>query len=80
MSSPFTPIAVSARSGEPLGFRWRRSWHRVTAVEERWQDAGAWWADERPSWFYRVVVEGGGVFELVSDLEGEHWWLYRVYD
>lgn len=69
-----------AAAGEPQRFRWRRHWYRVECILDQWQDQGSWWADEMPCWFFRVGVDGGGVFEVASDLDQHRWWLYRVYD
>jgi len=78
--SRWSPIAVTTRAGRPRQFGWRGRWYRVRQIHEQWQDQGAWWMEESPHWFFRVEVEGGGMFELASDLDLRQWWLYRVYD
>lgn len=78
--SRWSPIAATAPAGCPRRFSWRGRWYRVRHIHEQWQDQGAWWAEEAPHWFFRVEVEGGGIFELASDLDHRQWWLYRVYD
>jgi hypothetical protein len=73
------PITVTVVQGRPRRFYWRRRWYGITHIDEIWQDAGAWWADEAPHWFWRVA-SGSAWFELVSDLARRQWWLYRIYD
>jgi hypothetical protein len=75
----FKPVEVECRGRRPIRFRWRRQWRTITRVQEVWQDAGEWWSGEDPCWFWRVAA-GPAWFELVSDLRGRQWWLYRVYD
>lgn len=65
--------------GGPASFRWARRTHRVAAVLDSWQDIGAWWEAESEKRFWRVEVEGGGIFELWQDQAGQ-WAVYRVWD
>jgi hypothetical protein len=73
------PVEVRCEDRRPVGFRWRRSWYRITTVQEVWRDTGDWWEGEEPRWFWRVAA-GSGWFELAADGQATRWWLYRVYD
>ncbi len=74
------PVPVAERrDGAPLAFSFRGR-HRVARVLEAWREAGEWWEGHGERQVYRVETEGGGVFELLFDLERRDWTLTRNYD
>jgi len=75
-----TQIALDRRRHAPAAFRWRGRLYRITAVQECWRLVGAWWDDEGERTFFRVQVEGGGIFELCYDHRRMVWLLERVED
>lgn len=65
----------------PCRFRWRGRWYRVTELLEAWSEAGAWWDGEPELRIWRVMCEGGGVFELGEVVTAApRWTLLVAYD
>ncbi len=86
---PDRPVAVRLDSaGRPAAFRWRGRWRGVTEVVDEWVYRQPWWEESifgdgsgRPleRTFYRVLADGGGMFELALAAGGRAW-LYREFD
>ncbi|HEY3363978.1 MAG TPA: DUF6504 family protein [Symbiobacteriaceae bacterium] len=51
----------------PASFRYRGTLIRVTAVLDRWHEAGRWWEREPERVAWRVTDVAGGVYELVME-------------
>jgi hypothetical protein len=76
------PIPVRRdRDGRPGSFLWRGRWWRVGEILEEWVYRPPWWEEQEfgERCFYRVLVEGGGVFELLLEAGGSGR-LYREFD
>lgn len=74
------PVTVTAASGCPQSFQWRRKSYVVSTVLEKWIDTGAWWEGEAEKVFYRLVTHDGGLYELYQERISGRWYLYKVYD
>lgn len=53
---------------------------RAAAVLDEWRETGRWWAGEGEKRVYRLLMEGGGVWEVEQDEASGRWFLYKVYD
>lgn len=76
------PIQVRRGSdGRPIGFLWHGRWWRVGEILEEWVYRPPWWDGQSTSerYFYRVLAEGGGAFELLLEVGGSAR-LYREFD
>lgn len=75
------PVHVRVgRQGDPLAFTYRRRTYRVTAVLDRWEEVGEWWEAPVERTVYRVLADGGGIFELERRRPEGRWYLYKAYD
>ncbi len=70
-----------AQDGQPQAFWWRGRWQAVAAVLDDWVYRQPWWevVPPRERICYRVLVVGGGVFELIREEDGTTR-IYRVFD
>lgn len=82
IDQPIQVTAVPGRDGlTPTSFVWRGARYRVVEVLDSWMEAGRWWEKEAPATAWRVMVQGGGVMELVRvHSEPPEWRLMRIWD
>jgi hypothetical protein len=73
-------ITLDSRKRSPVGFQWRGMAYRVAAVQECWRLVGNWWDGEGERTFFRVLVDGGGIFEICYDHGRQAWSMERVED
>lgn len=52
----------------------------VRAVLDHWRETGRWWAGEGERSVYRLLMAGGGVWEVDRDEATGRWSLYKIYD
>ena len=64
----------------PTAFIWRGATLTVVSICESWRDTGQWWSGESEKAFYRVEVEGQGLYEIYLSLKSGRWYLYKIYD
>ena len=77
------PIGVQRNgAGQPVSFTWRGRSHRLAQVQQRWQVDTDWWsADGRVRRDYWAVTTTSGLLCVIyQDLEGQGWFLAKVYD
>ncbi len=62
------PVQVElSERHRPMSFVWREKTYRVKTVQECWRLMGAWWDNKGEQTFFRVQVDGGGIYGLCFD-------------
>jgi hypothetical protein len=77
------PIAIHLDSADhPIAFTWQGRQHRWVKVVQHWQVDTDWWTEEGRIWReYWAVMTVDGLFCVVfRDLEGQGWYLAKLYD
>ena len=75
------PVQVElSERRRPMSFVWREKTYRVKTVQECWRFKGAWWDNKGEQTFFRVQVDGGGIYELCFDHAGGDWKMSAVHD
>lgn len=83
-------VETGERPGVPRGFTWQGKEYRIQEIWGEWPDYSfgltlrdrvRWW-QRRHRTFFRVVTDGGEVFEIYLDRggKGKRWILYRRLD
>ncbi len=76
----FRSVKVELRDKVPYRFRWRGTLYNIIRIIDYWRDVSEWWRGDPELWFWRVLTNTQGVYELVCDPQSNQWWIYRVYD
>jgi hypothetical protein len=80
MSKSLTRVALDRDSRTPMEFHRGGRTYRVAEVQDCWRLVGNWWDGRGERTFFRVLVAGGGIFELAYDHINRIWQLHRVED
>lgn len=80
MSKSLICVALNRDSHTPTQFRRGDRTYRVAEVQDCWRLIGNWWDGIGEKTFFRVLVAGGGIFELAYDHAHRNWQLHRVED
>jgi hypothetical protein len=79
--SDLGPVQVELNTRHrPASFAWHDKAYRVKTVQECWRLMGAWWDDKGEQTFFRVLTDGGGIYELRFDHAGSEWRMSAVCD
>lgn len=73
-------VALDTEKHAPMEFRRGDRTYRVAEVQDCWRLVGNWWDGRGERTFFRVLVAGGGIFELAYDHINRIWQLHRVED
>ncbi|POB09714.1 MAG: hypothetical protein C7B44_09805 [Sulfobacillus thermosulfidooxidans] len=75
------PISqVRIRNHVPYQFFLNGQSHKIIRIMDYWRDVSEWWRGEPELWFWRVLTDRQGVYELVCHPQSNQWWVYHVYD
>jgi len=64
----------------PMEFHRGGRIYRVAEVQDCWRLVGDWWDGRGEKTFFRVMVSGGGIFELAYDHARRTWQIERIED
>ena len=79
LSSPGPLRTMLTGTGE-LRRLYRRRWHTVTQVLDRWIQRELWWDESDPGSdreYQRIVLDGRLVWDVYHGADGQ-WYLYRL--
>lgn len=71
---------VADAAGDPQRFRWRQTTHRVAGIAKRWRVDQGWWRWRIWRDYYKLYTDSGLLVIVYRDLDGDGWYLQRLYD
>jgi hypothetical protein len=71
---------VQTKNRVPYQFCSQGKSHKIIRIVDYWRDVSEWWRGEPELWFWRVLTDSQGVYELVCHPQSNQWWIYHVYD
>jgi hypothetical protein len=73
-------VSLDQQKNTPTAFHRRGRTYRVAEVQDCWRLVGDWWDGRGEKTFFRVIVSGGGIFELAYDHLRRTWHIERIED
>ena len=73
-------MVVAGDAGAPRQFIWWGEVHPVAEITRHWRLNADWW--RHPVWrdHFKLTTETGLLVIIYHDLEGDSWYLQRLYD
>lgn len=71
---------VTDEQVRPVRFTWQGRIHRVEEITRQWRVDLGWWQGRRWRAYYKLRSDSGLLLIIYHDLDGDEWYVQRLYD